>query len=319
MSIARRVVLLGAGALLFGGGYAAGALREGAAAARLRVAGRSRTIPTAAGALEYAVAGRGPPVLMLHGTGGGFDQGLRFGAGLRTRGLQIVAPSRFGYLGSDMPGEAGPAAQADALVALLDALGIAAIPVIGGSAGALPAAAFALRHPQRCTHLVLLVPAMNLENRDPVEFSAAQAFFVERLLGSDLWFGAALKLAPDFLMRTLLATDPALLAGAPPDERERARLILGELMPVSAKTRGLLNDAFWAGHPADIDLGSLRVPTLVVSAEDDLFGTAGTARTIVERVPGARLLMLPDGGHIWLGHDAAVAEAIARFIGMPRA
>ena len=74
-----------------------------------------------------------------------------------------------------------------------------------------------------------------------------------------------------------------------------------------------------AGHPADIDLGSLRVPTLVVSAEDDFFGTAGTARTIVERVPGARLLMLPDGGHIWLGHDAEVAEAIARFIGMPRA
>jgi pimeloyl-ACP methyl ester carboxylesterase len=310
------MVLLGAGALLLGGGYAAGALRESAAAARLRVAGRSRTIPTEAGALEYAVAGRGPPVLMLHGTGGGFDQGLRFGAALQARGVQIVAPSRFGYLGSDFPGDASPAAQADALVALLDALGIEAIPVIGGSAGALPAAQFALRHPRRCTHLVLLVPAMNLENRDPVEFTAAQAFFVERLLGSDLWFGAALKLAPDALMRTLLATEPALLPGVSPAERERARLILAELMPVSAKTQGLLNDAFWAGHPADIDLGSLRVPTLVMSAEDDLFGTAGTARTIAGRVPGAELLMLPDGGHIWLGHDEEVAGAIAAFLGL---
>ena len=28
--------------------------------------------------MEYAIAGTGPPVLMIHGTGGGFDQGLAF-------------------------------------------------------------------------------------------------------------------------------------------------------------------------------------------------------------------------------------------------
>jgi pimeloyl-ACP methyl ester carboxylesterase len=191
--------------------------------------------------------------------------------------------------------------------------------VIGGSAGALPAAAFALRHPGRCSHLVLLVPAMNLEGRDPVAFTALQAFFVERLLGSDLWFGAALQAAPGFLMRTLLATDPALLASVAPRERERARLILNELMPVSARTRGMLHDARMAGAPTALDLSAIRVPTLVVSAEDDLFGTAGTARTIAGRVPGARLLMLPDGGHIWLGHDDEVARAIARFVQDPPA
>jgi len=314
MTLRRRAVLAGAGALLFGGGYAVASFTETAAAARRRIAGRGETLATASGALEYAVAGRGPPVLMIHGTGGGFDQGLRFGTALGGLGFQIVAPSRFGYLGSDFPGDPSPRAQADAFAALLDRLGIASLPVVGGSAGALSAAEFALGYPGRCTHLVLLVPAMNLENRDPVEFSALQSFLVGRILGSDAWFWAMLKLAPDLLMRTLLATDPALLGTVPVEERERARLILEELMPVSARTRGMLQDARMAGSPADIDLAAITVPTLVISAADDLFGTAATARTIAERVPGARLAILPDGGHIWLGHDREVARMIASFL-----
>ena len=288
---------------------------ETLAAARRRVSARGQTVDTPTGRLEYAVAGRGPPILMIHGTGGGFDQGLRFGAALRALGFQIIAPSRFGCLGSDFPEDPSPEAQADALVALLDQLGIGALPVIGGSAGALPAAQVALRHPGRCSHLVLLMPAMNLEHRDPLELNALQSFLVGRLLVSDAWFWAALKLAPNLLMRMLLATDPALLGKVTSAERVRARLILHELMPVSARTRGILQDARMAGRPSDIDLAAIDVPTLVISAEDDLFGTAGTARTIAGRVSGARLMVLPEGGHIWLGHDEDVARAIASFAG----
>jgi pimeloyl-ACP methyl ester carboxylesterase len=251
---------------------------------------------------------------MIHGTGGGFDQGRCFGTALRERGFQIVAAPRFGYLGSAFPGSPSPEAQADALAALADLLGLDALPVIGGSAGALPAAAFALRHPGRCSHLVLLVPAMNLGGWDPVAFTALQAFFVERLLGSDLRLGAAPEVVPGFLMRTLLATDPALLASVSLRERARARLILQDLMPVSARTRGMLHDAPMAGAPAALAIAAIRVPTLVVSAEDDLFGTAGTARRIADRVPGTGLLMLPDGGHISLGHDDELAWAIAGFV-----
>lgn len=40
----------------------------------------------------------------------------------------------------------------------------------------------------------------------------------------------------------------------------------------------------------------------LVSAEDDRFGTAATARKIAEIVPHSELTILPDGGHIWLGH-----------------
>ncbi|HYF09676.1 MAG TPA: alpha/beta hydrolase [Acetobacteraceae bacterium] len=304
-------LLLGLG---LAAGWAASAFRRDRDAARRRVQGRSAVIPTRFGALEYAVAGRGPPLLMIHGTGGGFDQGLRFAEGILERGVRVIAPSRFGYLRSGFPPDPSSANQAEALVDLLDHLGISRLVVAGGSAGALSAAELALRHPDRCAGLVLLVPAANVRNRDPVEMGAAAESVVRRLLSSDLLFWIALRLAPGRLIGTLLATDPALLARVPPAERARAFAILRELMPIGARARGMLNDARLAGRPARMEFARIRVPTLVISAEDDRFGTAATARDIVAAVPGARLVMLPEGGHVWLGHAGRVADEVADFV-----
>src|SRR5690242_16486728 len=113
--------------------------------AQQRLAGRSDVVPTSTGPLEYAVAGRGPPLLMIHGTGGGFDQGLIFTEHLVPMGVQVIAPSRFGYLRSGFPADSSSERQADAFVELLDHLKIEKVAVAGGSAGALSAVQFALR------------------------------------------------------------------------------------------------------------------------------------------------------------------------------
>lgn len=313
--ISRRGLLAGLGGfILAGGAYAAGAYRSTMAAADARLARSSSLIETEAGPLEYAVAGDGPPVMMIHGTGGGFDQGLLFAHALRERGFRIVAPSRFGYLRSAFPDNASPAHQADVLVTLLDHLDTERLPVIGGSAGALTAAEFARRHPDRCSHLVLLMPAANLTGRDPVEFSALQRTAVNAVLASDLAFWALSSLAPGQMIGTLLATDPALLSRVAPEERRRAELILDGLMPISRKADGLRTDGFWAGTPSPTAYEDISVPTLILSCEDDLFGTADTARRLVDRIPNATLTIWPQGGHIWLGHDLDVAREIAEFV-----
>lgn len=311
----RRTLLMGLGWLaLAGGGFAAGAFREARRQADTRLFGQGTVIDTRTGALEYAVAGDGPPLMMIHGTGGGFDQGLLFAAGLRNSGFRIVAPSRFGYLGSAFPDDASPARQADTLVDLLDHLGIDRLPVAGGSAGALTAAEFALRHPDRCSHLVLIVPAANLTDRDPVEFTALQRLAVGAVLGSDFWFWSLSRLAPGQMIRTLLATDPALLDQVAEAERRRAMAILDQIFPIGRKVDGLRTDGFWAGTPSPTAYERIAVPTLILSCEDDLFGTAGTARLLAERIPDARLTIYPDGGHIWLGHDDDLTGEIADFI-----
>ncbi|WP_157937631.1 alpha/beta fold hydrolase [Oceaniglobus roseus] len=315
----RDALLLGSGAALLGAGLAGwGGYGEAVRQAGVRLAGGSDLVHLGMAEVEYAIAGEGPWVMMIHGTGGGFDQGLLFATALRRKGYRILAPSRFGYLRSSFPEDASPARQADVLAALLDRLEVERLAVIGGSAGALSAAEFALRHPGRCSHLGLLVPAANLKGRDPVVFTAPQRLAVRAVLGSDLRFWALSRLATRRMIGTLLATDPHLLDAVGAGERQRALAILTGIFPVERKARGLAADSAWAGAPSSTCHGDIAVPTLILSCEDDRFGTAATARDLAARIPGARLRVFPTGGHIWLGRDGAVAEALDSFLSSTR-
>lgn len=283
-------------------------------AAARRVTGKSHVIETRHGPMEFAERGQGPPLLMIHGTGGGFDQGLMFAEGTIRNGIRVIAPSRFGYLRSSWPAEPSADRQADAFVDLLDRLRLEKVAVAGGSAGALSAVQFALRHPERTSALILIVPAANVEGHDPNEMSPFQEWLVRRLLTSDFVFWAAKEVMGKQLIGFLLATDPDLLDEMPKAERQRAYAILDHILPITRRWRGMLNDAKLAGHPARSDFRQLRVPVLLLSAADDRFGTALTTRAIARQVPGSRLVIYPTGGHIFLGHQEESAAEIARFV-----
>lgn len=81
-------------------------------------------------------------LLSVHGLFGGFDQGWENVKGLADT-VRIVAPSRFGYPGSDTRGMGSPAEQAEAFKELLDQLGIGRVFIIGTSAGGPSALSFA--------------------------------------------------------------------------------------------------------------------------------------------------------------------------------
>lgn len=316
--VSRRVMLglgIGAGLLAAGGGATAWSYQSALARARAAISpDLSSVIVSRHGPLEYAERGDGPPVLMIHGTGGGFDQGLGFAHPLLALGYRVIAPSRFGYLRSSFPAEPTSANQADALVDLLDHLGLDKVAVAGGSAGALSAIEFAVRHPDRTAALLPIVPATYVPGRaladtQPPEIGAAMV-----LLRSDFLFWCALNLVPDLMIGNLLATDPALLKTVSSEEAARARDILFSLLPVSQRADGLLNDARLASNPAESNLAAIAAPTLAISVEDDRFNTAAAARYIAATVPGASLQLYPTGGHIWLGHNTELFAAIDAFL-----
>ena len=314
----RRGFLIGGAALALAaaGGATSLAYGRAMAAARARVApGLSRLIEARHGTLEYAEAGEGPPILFLHGTGGGFDQGLHMGAPLIRLGYRLICPSRFGYLRSAFPEDPSPFAQAEALADLLDHLGLGAVAVAGGSAGAIPAIAFTLSYPERAAALLPIVPAVYAPGRTmPAPWSPWQRRLAEAALGSDFVFWAAITAAPDTMTGAILATDPALVHAAGPGEEARVREVLRNILPISARTRGLLNDAASTGRPMDFDYESIAAPTLAISLEDDRFGTAGSARHIAARVPGARAIIYPEGGHVWVGREAELFGAVDAFL-----
>ena len=61
-----------------------------------------RTVTTPLGPIEYAERGDGDTILAVHGTLGGWDQGLVVAEFLRVNGFKIIAPSRPGYLGTPL-------------------------------------------------------------------------------------------------------------------------------------------------------------------------------------------------------------------------
>lgn len=80
---------------------------------------RAKTIQLSYGSMAYVDSGTGEPILVLHGICGGYDQGYNAVAD-SLPDKRIIAPSRFGYLGSDVPEDSSPREQAKAYAELLD-------------------------------------------------------------------------------------------------------------------------------------------------------------------------------------------------------
>ena len=285
------------------------------AAAYERISTGSEIIETACGPIEYADVGEGPPLLMIHGAGGGFDQSVVIGRLLIDAGYRMIAPSRFGYLRTPLPEDATSTAQADAHACLLDALSLESVAVVAASLGSPSAVQLCLRHPQRCESLVLVVPVLHSPT-GPSEFlqqSMARARAVTHEVGDPgFLFWAATRAGSPLLIETLIGVPYDELRNASAVEQQRIDGIFRLAMPAGARVEGVHNDL--SSELQQDALERITVPTLAISVETDMYGTADIARHVVDQVPGARLLMYADGGHLWVGHHEEMLSEIAAFV-----
>lgn len=287
------------------------------ASATARAAQGSAVRTTRCGLIEVQQAGEGIPLLMVHGSGGGHDQGMDWARPLTRDGIRVIAMSRFGYLRTPRPADASPEAQADAHVCLLDALGIGKATAMGVSAGAASALQMALRHPERVSALVLVVPITwtpgSVADSAP-SVSDEKDKWLLRLLGSDFLYWTGLRVARDQVFRHVLATPPELIHAASAQEQARVREMAERVLPVSQRALGLRDDTRLGKGLRPVALETIRVPTLAISARDDGFGTYAGAEYTASRIPGARFIGYDNGGHLLVGRDEAVREAIAGWL-----
>jgi pimeloyl-ACP methyl ester carboxylesterase len=282
-----------------------------------RIATGSQIAQTRCGPIEYAVVGEGPPLLSVHGAGGGFDQGLELADSLARAGFRVIAVSRFGYLRTPLPPDASAAVQADAHACLLDALNISRVAVLGTSAGGPSSMQFALRHPDRTAALVLLVPAAYAprpNDAPSVHTPRGTQLLFDTALRWDYLFWAAGHLAHDTFIRGVLGTPPEVVARASADEQARVERILEHILPVSPRRPGLINDAAVVSSLPRYELEKIGAPTLAISVADDLYGTFDGARYTADHVPRARFIGYPRGGHMLVGHAAEANSEIAAFL-----
>jgi 2-hydroxy-6-oxonona-2,4-dienedioate hydrolase len=294
-----------------------GSYRRDLGGRRARLKGASMLAQTRSGPIEYAEAGTGTAVLIVHGAGGGFDQGMEFGgASLALRGFYVIALSRFGYLRTPVPDDASPAAQADAFAALLDALGITRTAIVGVSTGAPSAMQFAIRHAHRCTALALLVPFAFVPSEIAAmpRLSWLAAKLLMTIVKSNIRYWLATRLARNFAFKLVLATPPAIVRAAGWQEQMRAARILDGLLPVRRRAAGIINDLRMSSSLTRYELERIEAPTLVLGVRDDLYGTFAAAEYTAAQVPRAKFVSYENGGNVWIGHDNEVLSEIVAFL-----
>ena len=281
--------------------------------ARAEVSRRAQIANTTSGPIEYAEEGAGTSLLSIHGAGGGYDQGLANVADLVGDGFRVIAPSRFGYLGTPVPSDTSSAAQADAHAALLTDLNVAKAIVVGVSAGARSAMQLVLRHPQRVAALVLIVPG-TYAPASPVTIEGSRTSALALWLvniGADFAWWATERIAPSILIR-FIGVRPQLFASSPPTEQDRVMHIVRSIQPLSRRFRGINVDS----NPDLLrpPLEQVSVPTLVISARDDLFNTLPAAEFAAHTIRNARLVVYDTGGHLLVGRQQEVRALVNDFL-----
>ena len=279
-------------------------------AAKERVAKGGHVVETACGPIEYGSSGNGPPVLVCHGAGGGYDQGLLIGGLMSGGEFQVIAPSRFGYLNSPIPEDGSLEAQADAYACLLDALEIDRVIVVAFSAGGPSAFHFARRYPERT---VKLIAASAISYIDPASAEDREREArINRVIGSDFVYWLAITAARSTLL-ALFGVSREVQAGLPPAEMALIGQLLQAMLPMSQRMDGILLDQ-GREMPGDFPLEQIKAPTLVIHARDDSLIDYSNGEHTAARIPGAELLTLEDGGHFLAGHFNEIRTRVLAFL-----
>ena len=278
---------------------------------------RASVVNTELGPIQVAREGAGPSVLSIHGSPGGFDQGLIWARHLRNGGCQLVAPSRPGYLRTPLDSGRKPSEQADLYASMLDALHIDKVTILGISSGGPSAVHFAARHPNRTK--ALLLDAAVLLPISPASSAIERAVFES---GIGVWLSC--QVAKRWPRLTAASVVDALAAGLSRDRKRDAvewitsspaRLdsvveLPTSLAPRSFREPGQRNDESNEINLDPLPFAKVTVPTLVAQGKNDAFPLIDHATSTACKISDAELILVEEGHHglPWCRHIDVVAR-----------
>jgi pimeloyl-ACP methyl ester carboxylesterase len=232
--------------------------------------------------LAYELLGDGPPLLLIQGLGYG---GRGWGPVLEAlaEDFTVAAFDNRGFGASDIPpGPYSARDLAEDALAVLEAAGFDRARVVGASLGGMVAQELALAHPERIDKLVLACTTPGGVGAYPMP-AATVSLMLE-----------APALAPDVALRKFVENAVGETA---------SEALVEEI--VAYRTANPPDLAGWqaqamagATHDAIERISAITAPTLIVHGTDDRVVDHRNAEVLAERIPNARVELLPGVGHM---------------------
>ncbi len=273
-------------------------------APELPPAGRHVKLASGVG-VNVVEEGEGPPVVLVHGLPGSAYDWRLTSAALAQRGRRVIAYDRVGYGWSDARPDDAFSVESNAaeLLALLAALDLDDVTVVGHSYGGATAIVAAQRDPSRITRLVLVASAgPGLEKSQP-PLALARIVFSAPVLG---WLHAV----PPLARRTQASVSRQAFSDGPEPDWWRPTLAANFARPHTATTWRSEGLAMASGPLPDPT--GLALPVLVVHGDDDRLVPVEVGRELARRAPHARLVLVPGGSHMLpVTHAALLADEVA--------
>lgn len=253
--------------------------------------------------IYYELAGEGPRLLFISGTGGDLRTKPNVFDGALGRRFQLLAFDQRGLGRSDKPDVPYSMADyADDAAALMDAVGWDRAHVVGVSFGGMVAQELVLRHAEKVERLVLACTSPGGAGGasfpfHEIEHLKGEARARHLLPISDTRRDAAWAKAHPELYAQLIAQ-----SAADPFAAEPGRA-MGAHRQLEAR----------AGHDTWDRLPTITAPTLIAAGRYDGIALPQTQEKMAARIPGAQLRWF-EGGHLFMVQDRAAAPAIAAFL-----
>jgi len=274
----------------------------------------SEIVETSMGSIEYAIVGEGPEVLAIHGGPGGYDQTIKCFDMLVEAGFSLICPSRPGYLRTPISVGRTYEEQARAMAALLDAIGVDRVFVVGTSAGGPPSYEFARLFPERTRGLVAIdALCMRYDIPESVGKVQEKLYLSDTGMAFELWLT---RHAPKMAIKGIIATEGDLdkkevkerVSTVMKDKRKvQFMLDLFESMyPYGVRKDGVDNDMEQGGKLERLPLDQIRVPSFIIHGTCDADVEFSHAEYAVQSIPGAEHIWIEKGTHFafWLSEDA---------------
>lgn len=246
--------------------------------------------------LHCEIAGRGRPVLTLHGGPGIGDMGdnQKMFRSLEDRYRFVYYDQR----GNGLSEHTGPSTYtheqyvADA-EALRQSLDLGPVVVSGGSYGGIIALEYALRHPEAITHLILRGTAASHELQDAALENALAADLpgVDRTMLENLFFG---RMRDDDDLREHFGRILPMYSTT--YDPEKGRQLLARKKFWAATHNAFFRNAFPA-YDIRGRLGEIRIPALLLAGRRDWITPLRFAEEIHQGLPNARLVVFEKAGH----------------------